>query len=337
MKVAVDVMGGDFGPSVTVAGALSASREFQLEVILVGIEALIEQELERLDISGASFTVVNAAEAIGMGEGVPSFRRKKKSSILVGTQLVKAKEADAFVSTGNTSAVVYISRRVLGSLDGVARPALSLLIPTLTGSTLLTDVGANVNCKAIHLEQFAHMGRIFMESILGIDNPRIALMSIGEELTKGNALTREAHDLLSTSSLNFVGNVEGRDIYSGKADVIVSDGFTGNVALKTSEGVVDALEKWARTEIMKNIFAKVGFMLLKRHLKKIYKRVDYSEYGGAHLLGLNGVCIIGHGRSNPVAVKNAVRLAQDYVIGKVQDKIKTEIAGMNYSLNGVKA
>ena len=162
-------------------------------------------------------------------------------------------------------------------------------------------------------------------------------MSIGEELIKGNDLTREAYDLLSSSSLNFVGNVEGRDIYSGKADVIVSDGFTGNVALKTSEGVIDTLEKWARTEIMKNIFAKVGFLLLKRHLKKIYKRVDYSEYGGAHLLGLNGVCIIGHGRSNPVAVRNAIRLARDYVVGRVQDKIQDEIAGMKYSLNGVKA
>jgi len=337
MRVAVDVMGGDFGPSVTVAGALSASREYQLEVMLVGIEDLIQQELDRLDSSGAEFTVVNATESIGMGEGILSFRRKKKSSIVVGTQLVKAKEADAFVSTGNTSAVVFISRRVLGALEGVDRPALSLLIPTLSGSTLLTDVGANVNCKAFHLEQFAHMGRIFMESILGIENPRIALMSIGEELVKGNDLTREAYDLLTDSTLNFVGNVEGRDIYSGKADVIVSDGFTGNVALKTSEGVIDTLEKWARTEIMKNIFAKIGFLLLKRHLKKIHKRVDYSEYGGAHLLGLNGVCIIGHGRSNPVAVRNAIRLARDYVVGKVQEKIKTEIASMKYSLNGVKA
>jgi glycerol-3-phosphate acyltransferase PlsX len=337
MKVAVDVMGGDFGPSVTVAGALSASREFQLDVILVGIEDQIDRELDRLDTSNTSYTVVNATESIGMGEGILSFRRKKKSSIVVGTKLVKAKEADAFVSTGNTSAVVYISRRVLGALEGVDRPALSLLIPTLTGSTLLTDVGANVNCQALHLEQFAHMGRIFMESILGIENPRVALMSIGEELTKGNNLTREAHDLLNSSTLNFIGNVEGRDIFSGKADVIVSDGFTGNVALKTSEGVIDTLEKWARTEIMKNIFAKIGFLLLKRHLKKIYKRVDYSDYGGAHLLGLNGVCIIGHGRSNPVAVKNAIRLARDYVVGKVQDRIQTEIAGMKYTLNGVKA
>ncbi len=337
MRVAVDVMGGDFGPSVTVSGALSASREYQLEVILVGIEDLIKQELERLDCSGTEFSIVNATESIGMGEGILSFRRKKKSSIVLGIQLVKTKEADAFVSTGNTSAVVFISRRVLGALQGVDRPALSLLIPTLSGSTLLTDVGANVNCKAHHLEQFAHMGRIFMESILGIENPRVALMSIGEELVKGNDLTREAYELLSSSSLNFVGNIEGRDMYSGKADVIVSDGFTGNVALKTSEGVIDTLEKWARTEIMKNIFAKLGFLLLKRHLKKIYKRVDYSEYGGAHLLGLNGVCIIGHGRSNPVAVRNAIRLARDYVVGRVQDKIQGEIAGMKYSLNGVKA
>jgi glycerol-3-phosphate acyltransferase PlsX len=337
MRVAVDVMGGDFGPSVTVAGALSASRDYQLEVMLVGVEEIIKKELDRLDCSGAEFTLVNATESIGMGEGILSFRRKKKSSIVVGTQLVKAKEADAFVSTGNTSAVVFISRRVLGALEGVDRPALSLLIPTLSGSTLLTDVGANVNCKPRHLEQFAHMGRIFMQSVLGIENPRIALMSIGEELVKGNDLTREAYDLLTASSLNFVGNVEGRDIYSGKADVIVSDGFTGNVALKTSEGVIDTLEKWARTEIMKNIFAKVGFLLLKRHLKKIYKRVDYSEYGGAHLLGLNGVCIIGHGRSNPVAVRNAIRLARDYVVGKVQEKIQTEIAVMKYSLNGGKA
>ncbi|NOR15833.1 MAG: phosphate acyltransferase PlsX [Candidatus Aminicenantes bacterium] len=337
MKVAVDVMGGDFGPPVTVSGALSASREYQLEVMLVGIEDIIKQALDRLDCSGTEFTIVNATESIGMGEGILSFRRKKKSSIVVGTQLVKSKEADAFVSTGNTSAVVFISRRVLGALEGVDRPALSLLIPTLSGSTLLTDVGANVNCTAHHLEQFAHMGRIFMESVLGIENPRIALMSIGEELVKGNDLTREAYNLLTSSSLNFVGNIEGRDMYSGKADVIVSDGFTGNVALKTSEGVIDTLEKWARTEIMKNIFAKVGFLLLKRHLKKIYKRVDYSEYGGAHLLGLNGVCIIGHGRSNPVAVRNAIRLARDYVVGKVQEKIQAEIARMKYSLNGVKA
>jgi glycerol-3-phosphate acyltransferase PlsX len=337
MKIVVDAMGGDFGPEVTVAGAVSASREFQLEVLLVGAEAVIREEFERIDHSHAKISIVDAAESIGMSEGILSFRRKKRSSILVGTQLVKNKEADAFVSTGNTGAVVYISRKVLGALEGVDRPALSLLVPTLNGLTLLTDVGANVNCSAQHLEQFAHMGRIFMQSVMGIADPRIALMSIGEESTKGNDVTREAYEILSKSSLNFVGNIEGRDIYSGKADVIVSDGFTGNVALKTSEGMIDTLEKIARNEIMRNIFAKVGYLLLKRHLKKIYRRVDYSEYGGAHLLGINGVCIIGHGRSNPVAVKNAVRLARDYVAGQVQAKIEKEMAGFRQTLNGVRA
>ncbi len=337
MKVAVDAMGGDFGPSVTVAGAVSASREFQVEVLLVGVESLIRQEFERLDRSRAEVSIVNATENIGMGEGILSFRRKKRSSILVGTQLVRDQLADAFVSAGNTAAVVYLSQRVLGALEGVERPALSLLVPTLSGLTLLTDVGANVNCTSEHLEQFAHMGRIFMQSVLGIAEPRIALMSIGEERIKGNDLTREVHERLSASRLNFIGNIEGRDIYSGKADVIVSDGFTGNVALKTSEGLIDTLEKMAKTEIMRNIFAKVGYMMLRRHLKKIYRRVDYSEYGGAHLLGINGVCIIGHGRSNPVAIKNAIRLARDYVVGKVQEKIKTEMAGFQQALNGVKA
>ena len=337
MKVAVDAMGGDFGPEVTVAGALSASREFQLEVLLVGAESLIKQEFDRLDHTRTRVTIVDAAESIGMSEGILSFRRKRRSSIRVGAQLVHDKQADAFVSAGNTGAVVYITRKVLGALEGVERPALSLLVPTLNGLTLLTDVGANVNCSARHLEQFAHMGRIFMQTVLGIAEPRIALMSIGEERIKGNDVTLEVHDLLARSDLNFIGNIEGRDIYSGKADVIVSDGFTGNVALKTSEGMVETLEKLARNEIMKNIFAKIGYMLLRRHLKKIYKRVDYSEYGGAHLLGLNGVCIIGHGRSSPVAVKNAVRLARDYVVAKVQDKIQSEMAGFKQSLNGVRA
>ena len=337
MKIAVDAMGGDFGPEVTVAGALSASREFQLEVFLVGSESLISKELDRLDRTRTQVSIVDAAESIGMSEGLLSFRRKKRSSILLGTQLVRDKKADAFVSTGNTGAVVYISKKVLGALDGVERPALSLLVPTLKGLTLLTDVGANVNCTARHLEQFAHMGRVFMQSVLGIAEPRIALMSIGEEKGKGNDVTREGYELLSNSELNFIGNLEGRDIYSGKADVIVSDGFTGNIALKTSEGLVETLENMARNEIMKSIFAKVGYLLLKRHLKKIYRRVDYSEYGGAHLLGLNGVCIIGHGRSNSVAVKNAVRLAHDYVVGKVQEKIESEMAGFRRAINGVKA
>ena len=325
MRVAVDAMGGDFGAKVMVEGAVKASQENQIEVLLVGVEALIKKELDRVDHSKAKVTIINAAEAIGMGEGLLSFRRKKKSSIRIGTQLVKKDEAQAFVSTGNTAAIVYTSKKVLGALKGVDKPALALLVPALSGLTLLLDVGASVNCSPHHLQQFAIMGRIFVEIVLGLKNPRIALMSIGEEETKGNDLIKEVFERLQSSPLNFIGNVEGKDIYSGKADVIVSDGFTGNIALKASEGVVETFFKMARTEIMKNIFSKIGFILMKRNLKKLYKKVDYSEYGGAHLLGLNGACIIGHGRSNPTAVKNAVKLAKDFVVGKVQEKIQKEI------------
>ena len=326
MKVAVDAMGGDFGPKVTVEGAVRASQELDIDILLVGSESRVRREFEKLDTSSANVTIVNASEEISMSEGILSFRKKKKSSIRIGTQLLKEKKVDAFVSTGNTAAIVYISNKVLGSLDGVDRPGLSLLVPSLSGLTLLIDVGANVNCLPHHLEQFAVMGRIFMESVMGVKEPRIALMSVGEERTKGNELTKEVNTRLMASSMNFIGNVEGKDIYAGKADVIVSDGFTGNIALKVSEGVVDTMFNMARTEIMKNLFAKIGFLLMKRHLKKLYKRVDYSEYGGAQLLGINGVCIIGHGRSNVVAVKNAIKLAMDFVKNRVQDKIQAEIS-----------
>ncbi|MGB6867378.1 MAG: phosphate acyltransferase PlsX [Candidatus Aminicenantaceae bacterium] len=335
MKVAVDAMGGDFGPKVTVEGAIKASQELDIEILLVGSETRVRREFDRLDSSNANVTIVNASEEISMSEGILSFRKKKKSSIRIGVQLLKEKRADAFVSTGNTAAIVYISSKVLGALKGVDRPALSLLVPTLSGPTLLIDVGANVNCQPHHLEQFAVMGRIFMESVMGLKEPRIALMSVGEERTKGNDLTKEVYTLLMASSMNFIGNVEGKDIYSGKADVIVSDGFTGNIALKVSEGVVDTMFNMARTEIMKNLFAKIGFLLMKRHLKKLYKRVDYSEYGGAQLLGINGVCIIGHGRSNVMAVKNAIKMAKDFVKNRVQEKIQAEISPLSEEVERV--
>jgi glycerol-3-phosphate acyltransferase PlsX len=325
MKIAVDAMGGDFGPRVTVAGGLKAAEEYSIEVLFVGVEKVIKKEFEKLPRARAKCTIIDAPEAIGMGEGLFTFRRKQRSSIRVGAQLIKDKAADAFVSTGNTAAVVYISRRVLGALHGVEKPALALLVPTLKGLTLLIDVGASVNCRARHLEQFAVMGRVFMETVLGLDNPRIGLMSIGEEETKGNDLTKEVYERLAASSLHFIGNVEGKDIYSGKADVIVSDGFTGNVALKVSEGVVETFFHMARREIMKNFFAKLGFFLMKRNLKRLYKRIDYAEYGGAHLLGINGACIIGHGRSDAQAVKSAVRMARDTVVRRVQEKIQAEM------------
>ncbi len=336
MRVAVDAMGGDYGPQVVVEGAVRASQEYQLEILLVGVEEIIKKEFDRIAPSQVKITIINASEAIGMGEGLFSFRKKKMSSIRIGTQLVKEKEADAFVSTGNTAAVVYISRKILGALQGIEKPALALLVPTLKGMTLLIDVGANANCRPYHLEQFAIMGQVFMETILGLEKPRIGLMSIGEEETKGNELTREVFERLRTSPLNFIGNVEGKDIYSGKADVIVCDGFTGNVALKVSEGVVETVFYMARNEIMKSLFSKIGFFLMKRNLKRLYKRVDYSEYGGAHLLGLKGVCVIGHGRSNPNAVKNAIGLAKDFVIKRVQEKIQHEILRFSPTLEGTK-
>jgi glycerol-3-phosphate acyltransferase PlsX len=325
MKVAVDAMGGDFGPRVIVEGAVRASQEHKINILLVGGEQVVKNEYDRMNHADARVEIVDAAESIGMGEGIFSFRRKKRSSIRVGTQLVSAGDAEAFVSTGNTAAVVYISRRVLGALEGVERPALSLLVPTLQGITLLIDVGANVNCQPKHLEQFAIMGRIFMERVMGTQDPRIALMSIGEEEIKGNDLTKEVYDRLASLPINFIGNMEGKDIYSGKADVIVSDGFTGNIALKVSEGVMEAFTNMARTEIMKNFFAKIGFMLMKRNIKKLYKKVDYAEYGGAHLLGLKGACVIGHGRSSARAVKNAIVLSKDFVVNRVQEKIQSEI------------
>jgi glycerol-3-phosphate acyltransferase PlsX len=327
MKIAVDAMGGDFGPRIAVEGALQAVREFDLDILLVGVESLVKKEFDRLGGGASRITIIDAPEAVGMGDGIFAVRRKRRSSIRVGAELVKNNRADALVSMGNTAAVVYISRKILGALQGVNKPALSLLVPSVGGLTLLLDVGANVNCRPEDLEQFARMGKVFMEQILGLREPRIGLMSVGEEESKGNDLTKEAFERLAASPLNFIGNVEGKDLYSGKADVIVSDGFTGNVALKVTEGVVEHLFSMARREIMGNFFAKIGFLLMRRNLKRLYKRLDYAEYGGAQLLGLNGVCIIGHGRSNSLAVKNAVRLARDFVARRVQDRIREELAG----------
>jgi glycerol-3-phosphate acyltransferase PlsX len=322
MKIAVDAMGGDFAPRAVVEGAVAAADEYKLEIILVGAERSVKRELERQKCQGAKITLVDAPETISMGEGLMSLRRKNRSSIYVGTRLIKSGEASAFVSMGNTAAMTYISKKVLGNLEGIEKPGLALLIPTLKGVSLLIDVGASANCQPHHLVQFAVMGKIFMESALNRRNPGIALMSIGEERTKGNDLTLEAYKRLQTSPLNFIGNIEGKDIYSGIADIVVSDGFTGNVALKVSEGVVETMMAMARHEITKSVLARIGFFLLKHHLKKIYKRIDYSEYGGAHLLGVNGICIIGHGRSNYKAVKNAIRVGKEIVAERLQERIQ---------------
>jgi glycerol-3-phosphate acyltransferase PlsX len=337
MRIAVDAMGGDFGPKAIVPGAMRAAEDFGVDILLVGLESVINREVDRTGLKKSRITVIDAPEAIGMGESILAFRKKKASSIRVAAQLVKEGGADAFVSMGNTGAVVYISRDVLGSLKGVDRPALALLVPGIEGQTLLIDVGANANCQPHNLVQFAIMGKIFMEAVVGVKTPRVGLMSIGEEKGKGNDLVRETFDRLQAVPMNFIGNVEGKDLFSGVADVIVSDGFTGNVALKVTEGVVQSVLSMARHEITKNIFAKLGYLLMKRHLKKIYKKVDYSEYGGAQLLGVDGVCIIGHGRSNPAAVRSAVLRAREFVANRVQEKIQAEILRYEHALKGVNA
>jgi phosphate acyltransferase len=337
MIIAVDAMGGDFGPKAVVPGALSAAADLGVDILLVGLDGAIRREIGRHGPLPARVTIVDAPEEIGMGEGLLSFRKKKASSIRVGAQLVRDGRANAFVSMGNTGAVVYISRDVLGALKGVDRPALALLVPGVEGQTLLLDVGANANCQPHNLVQFALMGKIFMEAVVGLKDPRIGLMSIGEEKGKGNDLVKEAFDRLQKAPLRFIGNVEGKDLFSGAADVVVSDGFTGNVALKVSEGVVQSVLSMARHEITKNIFAKLGYLLMKRHLKRVYKKIDYSEYGGAQLLGVDGVCIIGHGRSNPAAVRSAISRAKEFVEGRVQEKIQAEILLYESALRGAAA
>ena len=337
MRIAVDAMGGDFGPKAIVPGALRAAEDFAVDILLVGLESVISREIERSGLKSGRTTVIDAPEAIGMGDSLLAFRRKKASSIRVGAQLVKDGRAEAFVSMGNTGAVVYISRDVLGALRGVDRPALALLVPAPEGKTLLLDVGANANCQPRNLVQFALMGKVFMEAVVGLKDPRIGLMSIGEEKGKGNDLVRETFDRLQEAPLRFIGNVEGKDLFSGAADVIVSDGFTGNIALKATEGVVQSVLAMAKHEITKNIFAKLGYLLMKRHLKRIYKKIDYSEYGGAQLLGVDGVCIIGHGKSNPAAVRSAILRAREFVAGGVQGKIQGELLRYEHALKGVAA
>jgi glycerol-3-phosphate acyltransferase PlsX len=330
-------MGGDFAPKTVVEGAITAARELNIDILLVGAERQVRKEIEHLNIQRTVITLVDAPESIGTGDTLMTMRRKDKSSIFIGAELVKKREAEAFISMGNTAAVTCISRKVLGGLRGIEKPGLALLLPTLKGFSLLIDVGASANCQPKHLVQFAIMGKIFMETALNRQNPTIGLMSIGEEKTKGNDLTRETYEKLQVLPLNFVGNVEGKDIYRGKADIIVSDGFTGNVALKVSEGVVETMLAMARHEISGNVLARFGFLFLKHHLKKIYKRIDYSEYGGAHLLGVNGICIVGHGRSDQKAVKNAIRIGKEMAARKLQEKIQEEIGKYSKACRGVSA
>ena len=328
-------MGSDHAPHVEIDGALAATRDFGVGVILVGQAHKIEPELRRCGWRGdgdQGIELVEAPEVIAMDDPVAtSVRRKRKSSLRIGTKLVDDGKADGFVSAGNTGAAMATAKMVIGTLPGVDRPALAALIPTKAARpVLLLDVGANSECKPHHLAQFAIMGDAYSRSVLGTVRPSVGLMSIGEEEAKGNDLTKEAFPLLrQLSNINFVGNVEGRDVFSGAVDVIVTDGFTGNVMLKLSEGLTEAMLSMIKKELSISAVTKAGGVLVKPAFRNIKKRLDYSEYGGAPLLGVSRIVVIGHGRSNARAIRNAIKSVKEFSENRAGERIEKGIAESN--------
>jgi phosphate acyltransferase len=330
IKIAVDAMGSDNSPQSEVEGAVQAARAWAVSIVLVGKEPILTPLLKQNGGDGLAIEIQNASQVVLMDEPpAVALRKKRDSSVRVAAELVRAGKASGLVSAGNTGAVMAISKTVMGVLQGVDRPALAAVVPTLTGHAVLLDVGANVACKPHHLVQFAIMGHLFSKKIVGISSPRVGLMSVGEEESKGNELTKEVHKNLKKISLNFIGNVEGRDLYNGRADVIVCDGFTGNVALKTSEGLIEAVLKLLSDELSSNLQAKVGALLTQQSFKRLKKRLDYSEYGGAPLIGLRGVTIICHGRSSSNAIKNAIRVTKEYAESQVNTTLEAELSQLN--------
>jgi glycerol-3-phosphate acyltransferase PlsX len=327
-RVAVDARGGDDGPAVVIGGAIDACRDLGVQVQLVGPEAQLRSELERLGANGLAIEVVHAPESIGMGEKVTRATLKKRSSMHVAVEQVKEGRADAFFSAGNTAAGWTIAKLLLGSLPRIDRPALAAVMPNVSGRTLLLDAGANANCKARHLEEFAVMGDVYAREILGVSEPRIGLMSLGEEDTKGNELTREVHEALKDTRLNYLGNVEGGDLFNGRLDVMVTDGFTGNVALKSSEALAAALMELLKEELMSTAASKLGALLSRGAYRRMQHRIDPHEYGGAPLLGIRGCCVIGHGRSNERAIRQGIRVAGEYFTSGVNEKIESAVESL---------
>jgi phosphate acyltransferase len=328
VTIAVDAMGGDHAPGAEVEGAIQAAETLGIKVILVGREDVLRKELSRHNgHRDLPIEIVHASECVTMEDSAArAVRAKRDSSMRVASRLVRDGAAQGFVSAGNTGAVMATAKMVQRPVAGVARPALAGIFPTLAGPpVVVVDVGANVDCSPTMLAQFAVMGEIYSRLILRIKHPRVGLLSIGEEEHKGNEVTRSATPLLKSLPLNFVGNVEGGDIYSGKVDVVVCDGFIGNVALKVSEGLVDMVKHLLQESLEATITRKIGYVLSKDAYVDFKKRVDYSEYGGAPLLGVNGVCIICHGRSNGKAVRNAIRVAAEFSNVQINRRIESEL------------
>jgi glycerol-3-phosphate acyltransferase PlsX len=311
-----------------VEGAVAACRAFGVSVALVGPRAIVAEELRRAGGEGLSIELIDAPDTIGMGEAVSRSTLKKRSSILVALERVRDGSSDAFFSAGNTAACWTIAKLTLGTLEEVDRPALAAVVPHPTGRTVLLDVGANANCKARNLEEFAVMGKVYTSAVFHTPNPRVGLMSMGEEETKGNDLTREVHEVLKESALNFIGNVEGHDLFTGRVDVIIMDGFTGNVVLKASETLAESMLHLIREELERTPLRRLGAGLSRGAFRAVKQRIDPSEYGGAPLLGLQGCCVIGHGRSNALAVRHGIRAAAEFHASGVNERIEAELRAL---------
>jgi glycerol-3-phosphate acyltransferase PlsX len=327
-KIAIDAMGGDHAPGAVIEGALLAARELGVEIVLVGQKETVEQELAKHP-GAPSFQIVAAPQVVPMHESPSVALRKKDSSMRVGFEMMKRGEVDAVVSAGNSGAMMAIGMFIMGRLSQVARPAILVVVPSLGKGTVIVDAGANVDCKPLHLVQFGLMGSIYAEKILGVANPRVGVLSNGEEESKGTELTRAANQQLAAAPVNHIGYVEGRDIFNGKVDVVVCDGFTGNVALKTMEGVASFAGEVLKGAFQKNISSKLGYAMSRGSLKQAYRRLDYAEYGGAPLIGLDGVAIIAHGGSNPLAIRNAIRQARDAVSQQMNRHIADALADLD--------
>ncbi|WP_459933696.1 phosphate acyltransferase PlsX [Fundidesulfovibrio butyratiphilus] len=313
-RLAVDAMGGDFGPNVVLPGAISAAKLRKYDLLLVGEESRITAELAKLDTRGCNYRIVHASQVAEMREKPSeSLRKKRDSSIQVCCNLVRDGEADGLISAGNTGVTLACSLFTLGRIEGLDRPALATIMPTETSPCVLVDVGANVDCKPVNLLQFGIMADVMARILLRCPSPKVALLSIGEEEGKGNWLVKEAYELFKFSSLNFAGNVEGRDIFTGEYDVVVCDGFVGNVSLKLAEGLAMSMGRLLKGELKRGFFAKIGTTLALSSLKRFAKLMDYAEYGGAPLLGLNGTVIVAHGSSNAKAILSAVDMAGSLV------------------------
>src|SRR5918995_2196460 len=328
LKIAVDAMGGDHAPAIVVEGAMLAAEDVDAEVVLVGAKEAVEQECLRFAGKLPRFTIVNASQTVTMDESPSIALRKRDSSMKDAFELMKRGEAQAVVSAGNSGAMMAIGMLVLGALPQVARPAILAVVPGTSKGTVIIDAGANVDCKPRQLLQFGIIGSVYAERGLGIANPRVGVLSNGEEDSKGNELTRAASELLDSTPVNYVGYVEGRDFFNGKVDVIVCDGFTGNVALKTMEGVASFAGEILRSGFEKNWLSRLGYLLTRQSLRHASRKLDYAEYGGARVLGLNGGGLVAHGGSTALAIKNAIRIASESVSQNVNGHISAALESM---------